>query len=186
MTTQKLKTGYRDIQFLRMAMWSVGVVDEHFAVIKAAVDRGPRNSIEDAQLEIVASRRDLIVRQYQWSGDCVNLGSMSGRCDLCDHAIKYVFNLVNAKAGRAFGVGSNCIVNYVDAGLKERVNDARARLNNPVAVRQTTLLDHAFELTGEGDQVVNYLNQMRSDLVRWGTLTPNKEQAIQNIIDARL
>lgn len=181
-----MSVAYREVQMIRLALWSWAFFDDQEkGVLRSMATAGSR--VRDIPLmEKIEKHRQYIIGQFVYAGVCVDLGAMIGTCELCDHPIRYEFHVKNRQTGNVRIVGSDCIENYVDAGLTRRLLAHKKQAGEERKKNiQKVLLDKSFEVTNEGDGVRRFLGDVLAKFERYGSLTPRQEQAVRNIIGSR-
>lgn len=176
---------YREVQMLRLAVWSEGILTPN-------EESGVRNMIEDSRIfnvlvaKTLGENRDRIINQFEYTDVCIDLGAMIGSCTLCDHAIRYEFVIRNRSTRMEYVVGSDCIVNYINARLSDHLNLLRKRAAEKRKKNvHRDLLNEAFNLTNAGETIRDFIADVARKFERYGSLTPGQERAIKNIIKAR-
>ena len=176
---------YRDKQMIRLAIWSIGIISS--AGHDLLVQHGTKMADQDYMV-ILGGVQEEIKRQFRYNGECIALDAMIGRCELCDHPIKYQFMLENTKSSHPTHiVGSECIVNYVDASFKKSIGDERRKADHKRrAGEHRRLVDRALAVVGPDSRVRDFVEAMDMNAKKYGTLTPAMVKGVKNILESQV
>lgn len=177
---------YEQRQLIRMALWSHGIFISDTRDLVADL-LNHQEIIDTSTFQLVLEHSKEIIDQFQYTGNINVLDGLHGNCELCDHVIKYEFLVQNIHTRKLYIFGSECIVNYVDAGLKSRLAEELKEAKRKVKRQKfQDLIDATRKAMFDNDYSKDFVDSLEFNLHKYNQLTPKQVAALEKVLQKRL